>query len=284
MRVIVGGKTLTGSGVGLASLVEQEIAAGLNNALGTGTAQLTKSGLGRLVARAQTASELEARRIFTTAADIVDRSKAGPYRQSFSHASFIRNDSWDRHRMRHGFDTADLGGASRRFDGHGLQATGGVNWVDLSPGWVRFKSYNHPQNARKFFKAGGHLVGAFRSGQNQAAWVTRFGGIKIKSRHDLNKLKKYRRSTVTRAWVLGDLEINIFPNIAAALLPMLASHRWSDESQGAFEETFFRGEMQEKLVGPPGRHRPLIQPLVQFWMAFRIPAAINRSIRAEFKK
>jgi hypothetical protein len=282
MKVIVGKQLLTGANV--AGLVEQEIRAGLNDRLMNGTAALTRPALNALIERTEVVAEQEAMKIFGTAADIIDKSKAGPYRMIIKHPGFLGNNAWDQQRERHGFDQGDLGGPTQIFTHHGISPTGGMNWIDLSSRWVRMKMYRNPQNARRFFKNNSTLVGNFRSRPNQAAWVSRFGGIKIKSHHDTSKLRQFRKTTIEKRWVLGGLEIQIFPNISQALLPMLSSHRWTDHNDGAFENMLFSGKTRDKLVGPPGRHRPLLQPITQFWMAFRIPAAIKRSIRAEFKK
>jgi len=286
MKVIVGKQLLTGANV--AGLVEQEIRAGLNDRLMNGTAALTRPALNKLIERTEVVAEQEAMKIFGAAADIIDKSKAGPYRMMIKHPGFLGNNAWDQQRERHGFDQSDLGGPTQIFTHHGITPMGGMNWIDLSSRWVRMKMYKDlkrgPQNARKFFADTGNLKGTLRSGQNQASWISRFGGIKIKSHHDVTKLRQYRKTQIEKRWVLGELEIQIFPNISQALLPMLSSHRWTDHNEGAFENMLFSGKTRDKLVGPPGRHRPLLQPITQFWMAFRIPAAIKRSIRAEFKK
>lgn len=273
MKVYFGSKKLEGPNI--RGLVEQEVTESLNERFGIGTARMTRNAFLKLVMRIQDAAEFEAQRLFSAAADIAERSKAG---------SFRREEKWDIMRERHGFDNSDLGGTTQVYNGTGVARSGGINWVDLTPRWVRFKRYSHPQNANKFFKHRGRLVAQLRTPSNQAAWVTRFGGIKVTANQAVGRLKRRRKTEVERKWVIGDLTIKVFPNISASLLPMLASHRWSDHGNGEFENAFFRGVMREKLVGPVLRHRPLLQPITQFWMAFRIPRAIERAINRELKR
>jgi hypothetical protein len=75
---------------------------------------------------------------------------------------------------------------------------------------------------------------------------------------------------------LGALRIHIFPRIGPALLPGLASGRWTQTTtDGRFERQLFgNAQWVRKLAGPPGRQRPIMQPVVQFWILHRIPRAI----------
>lgn len=227
---------------------------------------------GQLVAKIQVAAETEALRIFQKAITIINNSKSQPLSRIFG---------WHNLQERTAFTGDDLGTASRRAAIDGLSQTGSVNWRDLTASWMKHKQRHAPANARKFFKFSGSLASTLGTKSYQTAWIQRFGGVKVTARAPSGLNAQRPLTTVSSQWVLGEIDVAIFPNIPFILLPMLASSRWTDDTGGSFERSFFNGKMAEKLAGPAGWHRPLIQPLVQFWMAFRIPAVIQQAINTK---
>ncbi len=150
-----------------------------------------------------------------------------------------------------------------------------VRWKNLSNRWIRDKERRTSLNAERFFVNTGQLGQQLR----KIDIAQRAGGFSIDS-----ELSKNDRGSVIRTGVmqLGDLQVTIFPRLNASMLPMLASGRWTDTNNGYFEEQFFPNRMGEKLSGPQGRqgkiYRPLVLPILQFFLAYRIPRAINRAV------
>lgn len=219
---------------------------------------------------------LEALRIFDRGVAIIKRSRTLSVRDAFSSSPETTR------RPRLAFSDADLASSRRRpvrgdlnLAATSVKAQDSVHWGDLSPGWVQHKYGVNRQNATRFFLNTGQLASKITS--ERAAYVAHLGGVS--SNVDTADLKP-RKLVVERGRVtLGRVDVVIFPGLGPQHLPMLASRRWTDSTGGAFEKRFFGGRTGEKLAGPPGHHRPLFTPLIQFWLAFRIPAAIDRAVQ-----
>lgn len=280
MKIRIGAKTFTGPGA--ESLLEQEIMANLNERFATGTTRLTRPAFAKIAERVTAAAEMETARMFPTAVSIIERSQAGMFRMR--EGQEFMNNAWDPMRERNAFTDAHLGGPTRVLGRTAIAKTGGINWVDLTPRWVRYKRAKGSKGVRKFFWYRGQLKGQLQNGINVQAWVAKMGGVKVRMTSEANRLRPYRRRMIERRWVVGSIDIEIFPNLTPALLPMLASRRWTDTTDGTFERFMFNGKMRDKLVGPPMKHRPLMQPITQFWLAFRIPTAIRRAIEVEMRR
>lgn len=280
MKIRMGGRTFTGPTS--MNLLEQEIVAGLNNRFVGDSFRLTRPGFMKLIDRIRLAAEVEAMRIFPTAARVVEASTAGTFR--IREGERWGRKAWDKWRERPGFDDSQLGGPTQFLTNTAIPRQGGVNWVDLTPRWVKRKTRAGSRGARKFFWFRGTLKGQLNNPVNSASWITKAGGVKVKVTQDIRGLKPKRKTKLDRDWVIGAIDIEIFPNLSSAMLPMLASRRWDDTNQGGLDRYLFSGTMRDKLVGPPDRHRPLVQPIMQFWMAFRIPQAIRRAIQLELNR
>lgn len=155
-----------------------------------------------------------------------------------------------------------------------VRQAGTIYWQNLSESWVDYKGSTRPQSARKFFVHHGSLQRLLL--QHSTAYVRRLGGVKA----DAAVAREKRGPVQARELktVLGEITVTIFPNINMSLLPMMSSNRWTSHNEGAFERRFFSGQMREKLIGPEGKHRPLILPITQFWMMFRIPKAVAEAV------
>lgn len=255
--------------------VENSVRTGIMESIHEGATKFSKLRFRKLVAQIEHSANTEAMRIFDVAVRIIGRSRNQKPQPGATKSTGVE---------RTAFSARDLGMGTGRFQKTPfISPTGSVNWQELTPRWLRYKQHHMPINARRFFKFRGRLAGQLHNRGNQTAWVKRFGGVQVRGTH-AGALKERSLSPVNSKWILGELEVHIFPGISAALLPMLASNRWTADTGGMFEATMFRGDMRDKLMGPPNSHRPLIQPLVQFWIAFRIPKSIQDAINRTMKE
>jgi len=152
-----------------------------------------------------------------------------------------------------------------------------VMWDRLSPKWAKYKSRKYPKNAQKFFQASGNL----RAQLNYRGrdWVnSRLGGVQLESK--LAQPKRDNLQTGDLEMVLGQIHVRIFPKVSSLLLPGLATRRWATvDRSGDFDRSVIRHATGEKLAGSiPGRQRPLLQPIVQFFILYRIPGAIRKAV------
>lgn len=85
--------------------------------------------------------------------------------------------------------------------------------------------------------------------------------------------------------VLGRVTLTMFPRLSPAMAPMLATRRWTDAGDGAMEKALFGGtKTLHKLLNRRNAYRPIITPVVQFFMLSRIPAAVNRAVTDNIRK
>jgi hypothetical protein len=85
--------------------------------------------------------------------------------------------------------------------------------------------------------------------------------------------------------VLGRVTLTMFPRLSPAMAPMLATRRWTDAGDGAMEKAMFGGtKTLSKLLNRRNAYRPIITPVVQFFMLSRIPAAVNRAVTDNIRK
>lgn len=245
------------------------IAESIYDAIGDRTLGISQLRLKKLVTEIQLETNKEAFGIFRKAIQIITNSKSRT-------SKFINNPFMATNELT-AFSASDLGTGSAVQGLFGERPMGSVNWTDLSQSWVKRKLASRPTTAKKFFIHKGGLLRTLKNGGYAASRIARFGGVNTKAK-GTGELPKRRLKSGNPEFVLAELEIEIFPSIPSILLPMLASNRWTADSDGAFEKYIFGGTTGEKLAGPAGRHRPLFQPLTQFWIAYRIPAAIKRAI------
>lgn len=87
--------------------------------------------------------------------------------------------------------------------------------------------------------------------------------------------------------LMGAIEVTIFPKVDSNLVPLLASGSWMDafQSHGEFERQVLSTADGDamlaaiKLTNRDRPYRPLLLPVVQFWMQIRIPAMIFRTLQ-----
>lgn len=222
----------------------------------------------------------EAARIFTTMSRIIDsrNSKLSPaggelftitgLRTSDLEASYGRTSFEDRRRL--GDPLAEAG------------YQGSVPWRRLSLSWTKQKSQRWPENTNKFFKATGRLQGLLDKGGRGyvESW---FGGIQVEA-PSVEAPRKGRKAELKGRTVLGKLEVYIFPRISPLLLPGLASRNWTnvDKTAALEKRVITTVSTKQKLAGQPAYHRPFLQPILQFWVLYRIPRAISMTVNKWF--
>lgn len=81
--------------------------------------------------------------------------------------------------------------------------------------------------------------------------------------------------------IVATMYISILPGLTGTGLPLFAddSTKWY-HADGSLERRFFSDDVAEKLLGPivkdgERRYRPILQPMIQFWVKYRIPARLR---------
>lgn len=212
--------------------------------------------------------------IFQTAANIISESK------SFTHA-LMKTKFYSAPEVP-GFSASRIYDAKNMMDLAAMPMMGGVNWRDLTQRWARTKRRNYPGSEKKFFIYSGSLLNWMRREKYGSGKAGKFGGATVR-RSMVSDLKKRRLTRGDTEWALDRLVIEVYPNIPSILLPMLTSFDWRDHSEGLFEKRMIGGVIGDKLAGPEGYHRPLLQPLTQFWIAYRLPRVVAQTIERVLK-
>lgn len=183
-----------------------------------------------------------------------------------------------------------------------------ITWDSLTLAYQKHKDSRYPGSSDSMFWYTGRLRAYFRNNANSII-DNRFGGVSVKMGSTTNQETAYTRDYIAanyKKWekklagdsaeniLLGSMEIQIFPKIAKHLMPMLSSHRWSDVGswgqQGNFERAMMpnsdgaKATVANKLTNSNGSYRPLVLPVVQFWLAVRIPNAIFRRLKEYFRR
>lgn len=140
--------------------------------------------------------------------------------------------------------------------------------------------------ANNFFRLSGGLQSYFQR-QGRSIIASRFGGVSADVKLQGNSDNRTIRSREGRRELdieLGRIQVQIFPRISPALMPMLASGRWTDTpKRAAFERAMLPKGVADKLSGGRGPYRPLVLPITQLWIIHRIPGAISREIDRSLK-
>ena len=157
----------------------------------------------------------------------------------------------------------------------GPRPFGSITWKPLSPNTLRSKS----ENKNRFFLHTGVLRQFFKQaapGLLAAIGKTRVDVVMAKEQH-IGEGKIIRK--------VAELKIRIAPSITSTLLPALATGRWTDvDPKMRLERKIGAGaDIMRKLTGPTRAgynyiHRPLLQPVVNFWLLHRVPTVISNEI------
>lgn len=168
----------------------------------------------------------------------------------------------------------------------GLAPWGGsIKWKTLSVAWRNQKYKKARGTENKFFVGTtGKLKDQLE--KNSESYMRQwFGGVTVSSDYAMTagpgRRKILKDATVPE--ILADVQIHIFPKVAPTLFPGLASRRWTDvDTDGKLERRIVSGAlMQKKLTNGFIPHkRPLLQPVAQFWLMYRIPAVIRTRLQS----
>lgn len=140
--------------------------------------------------------------------------------------------------------------------------------------------------ANNFFLLSGKLRAYFLR-QGRSIIASRYGGVmadvKLVGHHGNRRLRD-RQGREELNVELGRIQVQIFPRISPALMPMLASGRWTETPKRAsFERAVLPKRAADKLSGGRGAYRPLVLPITQLWIIHRIPNAIRREVERSLK-
>lgn len=175
---------------------------------------------------------------------------------------------------------------------------GRITWKPLSPDYAQWKGRSVARarrggngrfgsvrpNAGMFVLTGTMKNYFGRSGRTIVK--NRFGGVRVKA--DTSQMSQSADAYFGRAnatVILGRIQIQIYPLISPALMPMLASRRWTDVGpHSLFERETMAPMTANKLSGGEhGPYRPLVLPITQFFILHRIPGAISRELKRSLR-
>lgn len=179
----------------------------------------------------------------------------------------------------------------------GEQDGGVVQWKRLSErysNWKANKGHKRNKRTRNKSRITYHteihdLTGTMkRYFERNGSYIVhnRFGGIKANINYD--GISEYRLVTDDKRYKnrgLGRIDLVIFPRLAPNLLPMLSGRTWSKTGDGThLERELLPERTADKLSGGKyGPVRPLVLPIVQFYILNRIPGAVQRRLKQQFR-
>ncbi|AKU43543.1 hypothetical protein CPT_Seuss17 [Caulobacter phage Seuss] len=250
------------------SAVEKQIAGELVANSIDKAQEISPRFLRRLGARIQMAAMSEANDIFDVVVGIIDSPKFSTSDMGVRYADVIR-------------------GAPAGTSGPG----GRVSWSDLSLRYAGYKRRHRPANRDRMFRYNNGLRN-YLDRQGLSIVKSRLGGIQVKvdvTPPANSEVRKYKTGQIWRQTIfpeevaslaLGRVSVTMFPRLSPSLAPMLSSRKWTDSGTGKLERQLFAGtRAADKLVNRNRPYRPLVTPVLQFFMLVRIPSAIKRSVR-----
>lgn len=170
--------------------------------------------------------------------------------------------------------------------GTGRLPQGYLRWRALSPPWMRTKGF------KPFFQGQtGELRTAVRG---LRSWpISTLGGVTVTIQKGVRFDRKHVTET-SRRFLMGALEVNIFPNARVENFPGLRSGEWDTVNARNVQLPGFSPRLQRKLTGEGVRgaggrrfqphRRPMIAPAAQFWALYRIPLALQMAARSPLSR
>jgi hypothetical protein len=172
----------------------------------------------------------------------------------------------------------------------GVAPRGTLHWRSLSPSWMKSKGFKKPFFAGK--------TGALkRALTTQSAWPqTTLGGVQVQIRREGLRLRKNPRPVTDRKFLIGLIEVQIFPGARGGAFPGLATGNWAQAlsterapgldpavikklngptNSDIAEFSRRRGRQSSRGDGRSAFFRPMVTPAAQFWALYRIPQAIR---------
>lgn len=175
--------------------------------------------------------------------------------------------------------------------------TGQLRWQNLGLSWLKKKGFSKP-----FFI--GKTGGLRQEIMSLRSWPqTHLGGVKVtmKRRFKRTQRRMARRNDLKREFLIGELNVVIFPGATRSTMPGLGTDNWSTHA-GSEMAPGLSPSAVKKLSGPTnseiknnrgrslrkgrvsndtrhGLFRPMLTPAAQFWATYRIPMAIRMASR-----
>ena len=223
---------------------------------------LTPRFLRRMEQRLQTVATAEANRIFSTITSIIDRPQRG------GAGGFSASD------MMSGVEIDPI------FKPRALAKGGSVQWQELS---YRYALRKHTgPNRDRFFRKSNAMRNYFAR-QGSTIVRNRLGGVEVKVQQTNIPKPGVGRDVLPEQvahLVFGRINVTMFPRLTPSLAPMLSTRDWTSSNGGQMERVIFSGtRTADKLLNRANKHRPLVTPVVQFFMLVRIPNAIRRNLQ-----
>lgn len=275
MKVRIGGVPRpAASSTDLAQL-EKAIANMVVDGAVSSATELTPRILKRLEQRVRLAAMTEASRMMAMIVSLIDT----PRREGISYQD-----------LRRGAPRDFLEGAVRQ----GFNIRGNAPWAPLTVNYALRKHKARRHNTNHMFRYNSTMR-HYLKGRAQTIINNRLGGVRVEVNNHLkhshvsrgnNKLVGLERidnfdaSGNTAKVILGRVTLTMFPLLSPTLAPMLSTRRWTSSGDGQLERHLFGGtKTAHKLTNGRGQYRPLVTPVLQFFMLSRIPAAVNASVR-----
>jgi hypothetical protein len=164
---------------------------------------------------------------------------------------------------------------------------GELEWQNLSPSWLDQK---RPQ--KNFYRGQTGALAAEFKGLDE--WVKNdLGGVEVSLRRDLHlphskqgtKVDRKLRASSGTKFLLGNIDVRIFPRVGSSALPGLRTGRWSTAGKaerlpGLSSTTRAKLSGGYRAKGPTaGLYRPMLTPAAQFWAMYRLPMALAWAVR-----
>lgn len=274
MKVKIGGVQRSAASSTDLAKVENAISSMVVNGAVSSATELTPRILKRLEQRVRVAAMVEASRMMAMVVSLIDT----PRRTGISDTDLRRGSA------------LDLTGAVRQ----GFTLRGQVDWAPLTLNYALRKHKARRRNTNHMFRYNSTMRN-YLKGRAQSIVDGRLGGIQVevdnRLRHSyvsggnnklvgLERVDNFDASGNTAKVILGRVTLTMFPRLSPSLAPMLSTRRWTSSGNGQLERYLFGGtKTMHKFTNGRGEYRPLLTPVLQFFMLSRIPAAVNASVR-----
>jgi hypothetical protein len=134
------------------------------------------------------------------------------------------------------------------------------------------RGYGLKKERIQFFALTGALERSFPD-EFASAIDNKLGGVLIQ----MPKASKFKPSKTQLKQVIGEFRIAIFPRAGATVARYALGNFRFDANSASQLERYVLGDTPtaRKLTGRRGAHRPLMAPLLNFWVKYRIPRALS---------
>lgn len=231
--------------------------------------ELTPVFLNRLGKRLQMVASDEAARIFDVVIDIIDQPVRGG--RTISYNDLVRGINMD--------------------PTIGSKAGGAIKWPSLTKHYEDQKDRKRSRNKGRFFRYNDAMRNLQFRARGRSIVNSKLGGIVIDvDRNDVKGSSGRYLARTSPAWdkqilasevkgeLLGRVTVNIFPRLSPSLAAGLGTRRWADAGDGKMEKFIFGSDTKTSAkLTARGYKRPLVAPIVQFFILARIPSAIKKA-------